>query len=250
MFPGLQLTPAPGLEENLEAAQRTATEVVQAAVAAMQAERWGDVLPLVRPEAVQALRDSRLRSLVELEGRVARTAEQVRSEQPWLPPAVAAYYAEQELTYATQGLPVTRAEWGVSSLRELETLSPSEFFIRYLAASSPAAAVRAALANSRKRKDWPSIQAAVEVARLRQWVVLGEVTEGTDKAHVVYREFFGVEYNADSSDVRLTTLDLSDGLWWLRIDHTLLSQHGWGYAWAPDEDADSETESETGWEPT
>jgi hypothetical protein len=227
----------------VEAGYRTATEVVQAAVAAMEAEHWGDVLAMVKPEAVQALRDSRLPSLVELEGRVARTPEQVQSEQPWLPPTVAAFYAEQEHTYATQGLAVTRAEWGVSSLRELEKLSPSEFFIRYLAASSPAAVIRAALANSRKRKDWPSIQEAVELARLRQWVVLGEVTEGTDKAHVVYREFFGVERDADSvgSDVRLTTLDFSDGRWWLRIDHTLLSQHGWGYAWAPDEDQESET---------
>jgi hypothetical protein len=136
----------------VEAGYRTATEVVQAAVAAMEAERWGDVLALVKPEAVQALRDSRLPNLVEFEGRVARTAEQVQSEQPWLTPTVAAYYAEQEHTYATQALPVTRAEWGVSSLREFEKLSPSEFFIQYLAASSPAAIIRAALANSGTRK--------------------------------------------------------------------------------------------------
>lgn len=53
------------MEDDLEAAHRTATQVVQAAVAAMEAERWEDVLPLVRPEAVQALRDSRLPHLVE-----------------------------------------------------------------------------------------------------------------------------------------------------------------------------------------
>lgn len=129
-------------------------------------------------------------------------------------------------------------------LRELEKLAPPEFFIRYLAASSPAAMVRAALAVNHKRKDWPRIQEEMEGAGRRQWVVLGEVAEGTDKAHVVYRELLGVEgYDPDSvgSDVRLTTLDFSDGRWWLRIDHTLLSQHGWGFAWVPEDDEDSVT---------
>jgi hypothetical protein len=227
-------------ERFVEAAYGSATEVVQAAVAALEAERCGDVLPLVRPEALRTLRDTHLRWMIESERRASRTPEELQAEQPWLPREVAAYYAEQK--HVTQGLPVMRAEWGVSSLTELEALSPAEFFIRYLSASSPAAKLRAALAVSpRPPKDPALAREAIEAAHRRHWVVLGEVPEGTRKAHVLYRELAGDEqYDADSvaGDVRVTTLDYVDGRWWLRIDHTLLDQQGWVFAWAPnDEDS-------------
>jgi hypothetical protein len=34
----------------------------------------------------------------------------------------------------------------------------------------------------------------------------------------------------------VTTLDYVDGRWWLRIDHTLLAEQGWSFAWALDEE--------------
>jgi hypothetical protein len=220
-------------------AYASATEVVQAAISAMEGERWADVVSLVRPEALQRHRDSHLRRLVESEQREPRTPEDLQAEQPWLPREVAAFYAEQEQKHVTGGLPVMRAQWGVASFRELETLAPAEFFARYLAASTPAAKLRAACAVSNRPP--PDVESAVQAQR-RRWTVLGEVAEGSRTAHVVYREQWGDDGDIDGG-VRLTTLDYAEGRWWLRIDHTLLAEQGWSYAWAPEE-ADSATTDE------
>jgi hypothetical protein len=207
-------------------------EIVRAAAAALEAERWGDVLPLVRPEAVQAFRDSHLPMLSDSETRQPRTAEEVQAEQPWIPRAVAAHYAEEEHAAHTRGVPQMRAEWGVSSFSELEPLSPAEFLARYLAATSFPARMRAAMAVSPKPpRDADEYAAAAQAAR-RRWIVLGEVREGTGRAHVLFRELHGGEpYDPDTADgyIQVTTLDLIDGRWWLRIDHTLIAQQGWTY---------------------
>jgi hypothetical protein len=198
----------------------------------MEGERWADVVSFVRPEALQRHRDSHLPRLVESEHREPRTAEDLHAEQPWLTREVAAFYAEQEHKHVTGGLPVMRAQWGVDSFRELEALSPAEFFVRYLAASTPAAKLRAALAVSHRPPA--DVERAVQAQR-RRWTVLGEVAEGPRTAHVVYREQWGDDGNMDGG-VRLTTLDYVEGRWWLRIDHTLLAEQGWTYAWAPEEE--------------
>jgi hypothetical protein len=170
--------------------------------------------------------------MVELEQRAPRTPEDLRAEQPWLSPEVASFYAEQERTHVTGGLPAMRKQWGVASFRELEALSPAEFFVRYLSASSPAAKLRAALAMSRNPPhDAATSLPAAEAAHRRRWTVLGEVAEGTDKAHVVYRERYGAgnDANEGAGDVRY-----AQGRWWLRIDNSLLDQQGWSFVWTPD----------------
>jgi hypothetical protein len=211
-------------------------ELVQSVVTALEGERWADILPLVRVEAVQRLRDSTLRLLVQSEARVPRTAEDVRAEQPWLPQEVAAYYAEQEELAVTAGLPEQLASWGVSSFRELEVLSPADFFIRYLAASSPSAKLRVALATSPEPPRVDVAELLAEEARVRI-VVLGEIAESRVQAHVLYRQLHGPErYDPDApgGHLQVTTLDHIDGRWWLRIDHTLLDPQGWTIAWTLD----------------
>ncbi|HEX6908777.1 MAG TPA: hypothetical protein VF142_00200, partial [Longimicrobium sp.] len=139
---------------------------------------------------------------------------------------------------------VMRAQWGVASFRELETLSPAEFFARYLAASSPASKLRAALAMShRPPADVESAAQVAGAAIRRRWTVLGEVAEAPGMAHVVYRERWGDD-GADEAGggVRVTTLDYVDDRWWLRIDDALLSEQGWSYAWAPEEADSSSTD--------
>lgn len=209
---------------------------MQAAIAAMEGERWADVASLVRPEALQRHRDSQLRWMIELERRGPRTPEDLQAEQPWLPREVAAFYAEQDQKHVTGGLSAMRTQWGVASFRELEALSPAEFLARYLAASTPAAKLRAALAMShRPPADVESALQSASSATRRRWTVLGEVAEGTDTAHVVYRERLG-DHDMDQAGggVRVTTLDYVDGRWWLRMDDALLSEQGWSYAWAPE----------------
>ena len=222
----------------MDLAHASPTEVVRSAVAALDSERWGDVLPLVQMEAVQRLRERTLRWLVDSESRPARSADEVRAEQPWLPAEVAAFYAEQEERAVTAGLPGHRAQWGVSSFRELDALSPADFFLRYLATSSPSAKLRMALATSpRPPRDDLAAQLADAAARPRI-VVLGAIVEGGQQAHVLYRESHAPdEYDGavHPGDVRVTTLDLVDGRWWLRIDHTLLTGKAgrWRGRWTP-----------------
>jgi hypothetical protein len=211
-----------------------------------EGELWAEILPLVRAEAVQGLRDSTLRWLMQSEARPARSAEEVRTEQPWLPPEVAAYVAEQEGLAVTAGLSEQRALWGVSSFRELEALSPAEFFIRYLAASSPSAKLRVALATSpmQPRAGASGLPPGAEV-RMR-FVVLGEILEGSRQAHVLYRQLIGSEpYDPDTPDghLRVTTLDHVDGRWWLRLDHTLLDPQGWAIAWTIDPEPSAESDT-------
>lgn len=219
-----------------------ATDVVRAAATALEAGRWEDVLPFVRPEAVQAHRDMHLGWLLLSEARAPRTPEQLHAEQPWLPREVAAHFAREEQRHVSAGLPAMYAEWGVSSFRELESISPAEFFVRYLSASSPGAKLRAALAVSpRPPKDLAGALESAEDATRRRWVVLGEIAEGTRKAHVLYRELEGGEpYDPDATagDVHVTTLDYADGRWWLRIDHSLLDPREGTFVWAPDDAAE------------
>jgi len=54
---------------------------------------------------------------------------------------------------------------------------------------------------------------------------------------VLFRELHdGEPYDPDTTEgyIQVTTLDLIDGRWWLRIDHTLLAQQGWTYTVATD----------------
>jgi hypothetical protein len=221
----------------VEDTYRTATEVVRAALAALEAGRWDEVVPFIRPDALQRHRDTQVRWLVDMEQRAPRTPEQLRAEQPWLPHEVAAFYAEQERTHVSGSLPALRAQWGVTSFRELEALSPAAFFVRYLSASTPAARIRAALAAShRPPEDVEGAIAAAEAGQRRGLVVLGEVAEAPDKAHVVYREWGGMGGTAfaDGGEVHVTTLDHADGRWWLRMAPPVLDQQGWSFVWAPD----------------
>lgn len=220
----------------MDSAFRNAAEVVRAAVAALEEERWADVVPLVRPEALQRHRDTQVRWMVGMEQRAPRTPQELRAEQPWLSPEVASFYAEQERTHVTGGLPAMREQWGVASFRELEALPPAEFFVRYLSVSTPAAKLRAALAVSRTPShDVTTSLPAAEAAHRRRWVVLGEVAEGTDKAHVVYRERYGAgnDANEGAGEVCVTTLDYVQCRWWLRLDNSLLDQQGWSFVWTP-----------------
>lgn len=219
----------------MEPAYRSAAEVVRAAVAALEQERWADVVSLVQPEALKRHRASHLRRMIEMEQREPRTPDDLQAEQPWLSREVAAFYAEQERAHVAGSLPVLRAQWGVASFRELEALSPAEFFTRYLAASTPVAKLHAALAAShRPPADMESALEASASAHRPRWTVLGEVVEGTGMAHVVYRERWG-DSDEDAGGIRVTTLDYRDGRWWLRIDHTLLAQQRWSFAWTPNE---------------
>lgn len=228
----------------VEPAHVSPTATVQAAVTALETGRWGDLLVLVPQEAVQRLRDTYLRWLIESESRRAPTVEEQIAAQPWLPREVAAYYAEEQQRHITAGLPIMLAEWGVSSFRELEALSPPEFFVRYMSASSPAAKLRAAVAVSPKPPTDPAWVLRQEAGP--KLIVLGEVREGSRHAHVLYRQLDAPDevYDPDNPEghVMSTQVDYAEGRWWLRIDHTLIDPRGWVMVWGPDDSDSCEAE--------
>jgi hypothetical protein len=201
--------------------------VVRAAVAALEAERWADVVPLVAPAALAQFRSSRVAALIELARRVPRTPEQIEAEHPGLSPEAVKHHADQERIWSERGTPALLHEWGVKDIRELDALSDAELLTRFLAASSPAARLRASWAVGDTPLNAPAPDAAEHLPRLR-WRVLESVIENDHHAHVSFRQFWHNDGGAQGSEefgrVRVTTLDRTPMGWRLRIDSSLLAQ--------------------------
>ena len=202
-------------------------EIVRAAVAALEAERWADVVPLVAPAALTQFRSTRVAAMVELTRRVPRTLEQVLAEHPGLSTEAAQRHADQERVWAERGGPALLHEWGVEDASELEALSDAEFLTRFLAASSPAARLRAAWAVSNPPPDGPPPDATGYLPRIH-WTVLDSVIEDDRTALVRFRQHWGAKDEPDGSEeagrIRVTTLDRTAMGWRLRIDSSLLAQ--------------------------
>jgi hypothetical protein len=212
-------------------------DVVRAAIAALEAERWADLLPLVDPSALAPLAESFVPALREMAARRPRTAEEIRESEPWLPLPVAEYQAEQERTWVEKGRPQLLRDWGVRDLSELEPLSPDELFVRYVAANSPGARFRQALAVSDVTIDEAEMEEAVHPPSLRR-TVIGSVVEAEEGfAHVLFREHYDGEGSGITPNVRMTTLVRTPAGWRLQMDGSLLVYQGWMHVHrtAPDE---------------
>lgn len=209
------------------AAGATPEEVVRAAVAALESERWADVVPLVAPTALTNFRSSLVAAMIEVARRVPRTPEQIQAEHPGLSPEAVKHQANQERIWSERGIPALLQEWGVVDVSELEELSDAELLARFLAASSPAARLRAAWSASDLPPDAPPPRAAEHLPRVR-WRVLGSVIEDDRYALVSFRQLWGEEGEPEGPDesgrTRVTTLDRTPLGWRLRIDSSLLAQ--------------------------
>lgn len=105
-------------------------------------------------------------------------------------------------------------QWGAESAAELEALDERSLFLRWLSATSVEARTR--LAFHPQEAPTP---AAPRVRRL----VLGEVPEGRDLAHVLYRESVG---DRGGGALRVVTLHRTEIGWRAEIDYNLLGSHG------------------------
>ena len=214
-------------------------DVVRAAIAAMEEERWADLIPLVDPAALAPFADSFVASLRAMAERTPRTAEEIRAAEPWLPLAVAEHQAAEERTWIERGRPQLLREWGVRDFAELEPLSPEELFVRYAAANSPLARLRQAWAVSHTPVEDPEAEAAKHPPMDPRRVVVGSVVEDDRYAHVLFREHYGDDTSSVTPDARLTTLLRTRAGWRLRMDGSLLMHQGWMRVYrAEDEPAD------------
>ncbi|HEX8831329.1 MAG TPA: hypothetical protein VF705_09200 [Longimicrobium sp.] len=192
---------------------RSATDLVKAAAAALEAQRWADIVPLVHPDSLASFKEAQLRRLRRDEefARAAAGSDEIR-------PGGNAAAHEAVRAGEARALPRILAEWGVrSSFRELEDLAPADFLERFLAATSPGALARITLAVHDPSADAGAFR---DKSPQRQIIVLGEVLEGSSTAHVLYREVGpGEEYDPDSPQgvVLITEAHLRDSRWWLRV---------------------------------
>ena len=215
-------------------------DVVRAAAAAMEDERWADLIPLVDPAALPPFGEMFVSSLRATAERTPRTPEEIREAEPWLPLAVAEYQASEERSWIERGRPQLLQEWGVSDFSELEHLTPSELFVRYASANSPAARLRHAWAVSHTPVEDPAAEAAKHPQPAIRRVVIGSVVEGDRFAHVLFRERYGEDDPGSrvTPRVRMTTLVGTAAGWRLQLDGSLLMQQGWMRVYrTPEDDA-------------
>ncbi|HET7231717.1 MAG TPA: hypothetical protein VFJ16_17025 [Longimicrobium sp.] len=192
---------------------QSATDVVRAAAAALEAQRWTDVVPLVHPDSLESFKEAQLRRLRRDEefARAAAGSDEIR-------PGGNAAAHETVRAGEARALPQILAEWEVrSSFRELEDLAPADFLVRFLAATSPGALARIALAVHDPSADAGAFR---DESPQRQIIVLGEVREGSSTAHVLYRDLSpGEQYDPESPQgfVLVTEAHHRDGRWWLQL---------------------------------
>lgn len=195
-----------------------ATETVRAAAEALETERWSDVAALVDPDSLEHFQKAQLGRLLEDE-RLAQSGDDETN------PTLSAEHRARFQRAAQLSVPQLRQEWGVgSSFEELRGLSPSEFLVRYLAATSPAAIMRVTTAVAHP----PALSRLGDLHKLqRRFVVLGEVREGR-RAHVLYRELREYEsYDPDAAmgPPLITEVRQTDGRWWLKLgDRSILER--------------------------
>lgn len=160
-------------------------DVVREIVAALAERRWGDVL-------------ARMDRVDLVERWEVGTRAMLRSGR-WVPAAVLA------------------AEWGIAPPDAADGLSVDDLFIRWLAASSPEARIRAAWGGS-PRPSAPRIRRKV----------LGAVARDEDHVEVAYEEAWDIPPRPP--EVRSITLRRTVEGWKALVDHDLLANARWNVA--------------------
>jgi hypothetical protein len=107
------------------------------------------------------------------------------------------------------------AEWGVAAVEDLEQLDVGDLFLRWLRASAPDAKFRIA-GGGDAAPDGPALH--------RQ--VIGEVYEGPEVAHVVYRDTW-TGPDLSRGTLRVATVQRTPAGWRMRVDHELLGHANW-----------------------
>ncbi|HEX9939446.1 MAG TPA: hypothetical protein VGB15_20050 [Longimicrobium sp.] len=209
--------------------------VVRAAAAALEEERWEDVLAAVDQRELERTGEGILSYFRAMVTRSPRTADEILAERPYLPREVAAWEASSEANSIERGLPWMLREWGVHEPAELASLSAAELFIRWLKASSPAAVMRMAWATSPTPVVDPAAQAGAPPPVVRH-TVYGAVEHG-EEAFVVYRQAWvrpgqSMANDAAAGTLRVARVARTPEGWRLMLDQDFLGHHNhWITVW-------------------
>lgn len=160
---------------------RAAAEAVaRAALEALDARDWSHAAELVHPEALDAIRRqtiSRLRDELRI-----REEPRQWPRNPNMPEPVAAWFEEEGLKQLAAYDPLR--EYRVTSIEELEALSPREFFVRHLEAGDPRTKVRVQMEAQGKE---PPADAMLDAAFRMRHSVVGSLVEADGTVLVVVR---------------------------------------------------------------
>jgi hypothetical protein len=210
--------------------------VVRAAAAALEEERWADVLATVDEGELERAAEGILSYVRAMVARTPRTADEILAERPYLPREVAEWEASSEADSIERARPWLLREWGVHDAAELASLSAPELFVRWLRASSPAAVMRMARATSLTPMADPDVQAEARPPAVRH-IVYGGVEHGNE-AYVVYRQAWvhaGQPEPGDAAaggNLRVVRLQRTPAGWRLVLDHDFLGHHNhWITMW-------------------
>lgn len=158
-----------------------AEAVARAAFRAMEERRWGDVAPLMHPEALRRFRAFQVMD--------ARSDERLAKNPPtWsdpdMPEAVARWYQEQRNKNPFDARSELRRKFGVDSLAQLEALPAAEMFARWLRSQDPREFMRAQLQAAGKL---PRADTVLPEFLSERRAVVGPVVENDSTVLVVYR---------------------------------------------------------------
>jgi hypothetical protein len=234
--------------------QETPLDVFSAAMEALDAEDWRRVAELCDPESLEVFQQQFLASLAL---RTPPSVEEMMRAQPEMPREVAEYFQAAARTAHERQTHLALEMPGVSSVDELRTLPPAEFFARWLESNTPRATVERAMRDGGRAGMVPTELPAMP--RLG-WKVLGTVPDEPDLVHVVYRHVpleaptargdvpassgrpghaGDGRFAAFERDVRPRLFNLvstlrrqQDGTWRLIADHSLFALVGFGFGGA------------------
>ncbi len=155
-----------------------AEAVARAAFRAMEERRWGDVAPLMHPEALRRFRTQEVRS--------ARTMDRMdpaAHRDPEMPEAVAQWLEERTRRNEATGGSILERQFGVRTSAELEALTEEELFARWLRMRDPAEMM---LRELQARGQPVPMDSVAAFAPRRVRTVIGSVVQDDSTVLVVY----------------------------------------------------------------
>jgi hypothetical protein len=209
----------------------TPADVVERVIRALEAKRWADVAALVAPEDVERFLEDQVAELRELE--TERNVADALRQRSSLSPEVLARYARDEVeTRRARRARFAEIYEGRDTSAELARLGPEALFLLWLAASDPDEQFRRSVMHVERMHPGFTSSALQTAPAIRREIVRTEY-EGTDVAHVTYREWLGG--NTEEGILHVTRLRRIGGAWRMGVDAEMM---GHASLWVVVEPAD------------
>jgi hypothetical protein len=168
-------------------------DVLAAAFAALNLDDWAGFTDLCDPVSLRAFKTETLDHYSDDRDDYHVDADDLLETEPDMPREVAEYKAAKMNEVTSKAHWLKREFLVVESVDELRAMDPSRMFVLWLQACSPYR--RAALEPEREEEPWesdsawdPPVDDGKKETRGYRYSVLGCVPDGSEIAHVLYRD--------------------------------------------------------------